>query len=571
MTHDTPPTRRPLAGLLLAGLTCLTLAGPSAGDEKRKPRYPKPPSDKGVELIPAGWKKVPVQALTPAALDALLLRAQKGDRVKFAGPAPDDEFLRRVYLDLIGYPPSPRRLEKFLADRAPKKRSKVIDDLLAFEDFARHRARVWRDIILARATDNRPFISVPRAAALEAWLFEQFKGDRSWADIARALITAQGGLRLREPLKEGQTGMLLCHTRQDGPVERTNDTARVFLGINLQCAQCHDHPDDVWKREQFHQMAAFYARLGERPQRLSTKVFDVKFSLFSRRFGEYRMPDRDDPRFTRPVQPRFLTGESPRRGLPDLERRQALADYVTAEDNYYFAAAFVNRVWGDLFGQAFVQPVDSLGPLQTPLYGDVLLRLAASFRASDFDIKGLYRLILNSKAYQRRMRVYESVGEHVRFAGIYPTRLHSEALWDALTSVLGPLNNTVEMPAPFAPGRTRQVPLRQVFRPLFSFDPSSRPEDVEGSVPQALMLMNNKALNARIKATGNTILARTLRKYPKDEDVVEQLYLRALGRKPTARERTVCLAHVKEVGKRTTAFEDLLWSLINSTEFRTRR
>jgi hypothetical protein len=134
----------------------------------------------------------------------------------------------------------------------------LIDKLIDSDDWARHRARLWRDVIQSRATELRPFVANPRNKALETWLFEQFKANKSWAEVARGLIAAEGGLATLQPTKNGQVGLLLCHIMDDGPVERANDTARVFLGINIQCAQCHDHPSDIWKREQFHEFAAYY-------------------------------------------------------------------------------------------------------------------------------------------------------------------------------------------------------------------------------------------------------------------------------------------------------------------------
>jgi hypothetical protein len=570
-----------LLGATLLGLVLLT-APVRADENARKPRYPKPPSDKNVALTPDAWKSVPVRKLAPAELDRVLAASQKADKVKVAESIDDGGFLRRVHLDLVGRLPGPKDVRAFLSSDRSDKRARLIDGLLASDDFARHRARYWRDVILARATDNRGPLKFPREMALEEWLFERFKDNASWGATARALITSTSTLSLRESKQGGDAGMLLCHTRDDGPVERTNDTVRVFLGINLQCAQCHDHPDDIWKRRQFHEMAAFYGKLTERfrferaameqPSKAGKPaqpmIRNVLISLAPRPFGDYRMPDRDDPKKFSPVQPRFLTGESPGRSLNDIARRKALAGYVTAKSNYYFSAAFVNRVWGELLGQAFVMPVENLGPLQPALYSDVLLRLAASFRASDFDVKALYRLILNSQAYQRRMRLGDSPSDHVKFAGTYPTRLRAEALWNALLGAL----EIKEPPMPADKGPFAQrFRAGVMFREMFSFDPSTRPEDVEGSVPQSLLLMNNTKINSQIKATGNTMLARVLRDFPKDGDAINQVYLRALGRNPTPREKRVCLEHIAELGKRGPAFEDILWALINSAEFRTKR
>jgi hypothetical protein len=560
----------------LITLACLALLAPArAEDEKRKTRYPKPPDAAGVKLVPDGWKAAPKKALTPTELDLLVKAAQAPDKVTPVAAVPDDVFIRRVSLDLTGKLPGAKEVVAFVTSKEPDKKAKLIDQLLASDDFARHQARYWRDVMLSKATDARGFVKFPRETALEAWLFEQFKANRSWSSIARALITSEGQLSVQNPRDGGDAAMLLAHTQMDGPVERTNDTVRVFLGINISCAQCHDHPDDVWKRQQFHEMAAFYGKLGDRIRmdRESTPPV-VEAILMPRPFLEHRMPDQDDPKKTHAVSARFfLDGTGPGSFAPDRVRRNALADKVTAKDNYYFAAAFVNRVWGQLLGQPFVQ-VDGMGPLSPPVYGEVLLRLADSFRAQDHDVKALYRVIANSATYQRRMKMGDSPTEHVRFAGTYPTRLRPEALWTMLNQVLGPIFDTTR-PGPMRPGMGPMGRFRQslpvVFKELFAFDPSSKPEDVEGTVPQALLMMNNRTLNAQMKATGNTVLAKLLKDQKDDGKAVEGLYLHAMGRRPTANEKKVCLDHIASLKDRGEAFEDLLWSLLNSAEFRTKR
>jgi hypothetical protein len=292
------------------------------------------------------------------------------------------------------------------------------------------------------------------------------------------------------------------------------------------------------------------------------------------------MPDLQDPKKTSTVHPRFITNEEVRTELPDSERRKALADLITSKDNYYFAAAFVNRVWGVLMGQGFYQPIDNLGPKQEPNYPEVLLRMADGFRATNHDIKGLFRVVLNSEAYQSDFRMGKSFDEHLKFAGVYPSRLSGEALWLSLYDVLGPFagEDAEEgrvfrggggiKPGPFSSANPALVFL---VKDLFDSDPSLKADEVESSITQAMMLMNNKKLNGSIKATGDTALAKLLTDHKKDDSAIQILYLKALARKPTARELETCMNYVQRVGKRDDAFEDILWTLVNSTEFQTRR
>lgn len=564
--------------ILLIPLACLVLIVPARGEEeKRKTRYPKAPDVTGVKLVPEAWKTAPNKPLAPTELDNLVNAAQRQDKVVRVGGVSDDLFVRRVYLDLTGRLPGVKDVLSFQTNSDPDKKAKLIDQLLAGDDFARHQARFWRDVMLSKATNAQPFVKFPREAALEVWLIEQFKTNKSWAEIARALITSEGMLTPTKPREGGDAALLLAHAQTDGPIERTNDVSRIFLGINLSCAQCHDHPDEVWKRQQFHEMAAFFGKLGERvkiDQTTTPPTFET--TLGSRPFGEYRMPDQDDSKKFYPVSARFLLdGTGPGRFASDKVRRTALADKVTSKDNYYFAAAFVNRVWGQLLGQTFVA-VDSMGPMTSPIYGEVLMRLADSFRAENHDIKSVYRVIANSSLYQSRMKMGDSPTEHVKFTGTYPTRLRPEALWMALNQALGPIFDgppfLMGRPgAGMGPPRFGRQGLAGVFKETFGFDPSSKPEDVEGTVPQALLLMNNRTINAQMKATGNTTLARILKMQSDNARAVDALYLQVMGRHATANEKKVCLEHIASLGERSAAFEDLLWSLLNSAEFRTKR
>jgi hypothetical protein len=294
------------------------------------------------------------------------------------------------------------------------------------------------------------------------------------------------------------------------------------------------------------------------------------FSVVSLPAGEHRMPDKDDPKKGQVVQPRFLDGQAPGVNLPDMQRRRALAAAVTADGNPWFAAAYVNRIWGALLGQSFYQPVDDLGPQREAVFPTILPRLAAAFRGSNYDMKGFFRAVLNSQTYQRQVRLGEAVDEHLLFAAAYPTRLPADALWQSLVGVLGKMSppippNMAAMPFRPPPG------LEGLVKKEFGFDPSAKAEEVEGSISQALLLMNNPVLNQRIQAKGTNLLARILSAYPSDREALGMVYLRTLARRPTERELSRCLGHINRVGNRAEAYEDILWALLNSTEFQTKR
>jgi Protein of unknown function (DUF1549)/Protein of unknown function (DUF1553) len=568
-------------GLVVFFLLASHLAAQPAKDEKRP-----------VVQLPVGaldtkdWLKASTKPLEAGEIDRLINAELSRLSVKPAAKTTDEQFIRRVYLDLTGKLPTAAELTEFAADKSTDKRAKLIDRLLESEEYARHWGQYWRSVITTRSTiDFRLQQVVPQ---YERWMTAQYKANKSWAEIAREQITASGKVMYAEPDKNAQAFFLLTRRGADATTEIAAETSRIFLGIQIQCAQCHDHPSDVWKRKQFHEFAAYFARYrGERPI-LEDKKF-VGVQLVSLPFAEHKMPDREDPKKNINITPRFLDGKAPAGasvgggggfgkgpkglgGLSDEARRKALAEQIVSKDNPWFAGAFVNRMWGEFMGQSFYAPIDDLGPQKDAMMPAVLARIAGSFRGNDYNIKQLYRDILNSETYQRQIRPGEPGDEHLLFATRNPVRMNGNALWQTLIGTLGPLNQAGGKfgAAPMGPfGRFGGVETQ--FKNEFSFDPSTKAEEIEGSISQALILMNNPAINQKIKAQGTNLLARILAANADDKEALRIVYLRTLARRPTDREVTRLTEHIRTVGNRAEAYEDILWALINSTEFQMKR
>jgi hypothetical protein len=562
--------------LLVAGALAVAAPPPGAGKKKLlnslakkakaqpvKPAAPPPP--RSALLTPQAWQAAPLTPLADGEIDQLVAREQQGSNVEPAPRTTDEQFIRRVTLDVTGQLPLPADLEEFVADRDPGKRARLIDKLLATDEYATHWARYWRDVFSARVTDRRGLLL---ARPFEDWLREQFRTNQGWDRIARAMLTAEGECRFDDGGKNGAAFFLASRFGPDAANEQAAEMSRIFLGIQIQCAQCHDHPYDQWKRVQFHELAGYFARVRERPIRGQNRPAGVELISLPR--GEHEMPGKEEPAKGLITPPRFLDGTGPAAEAGDRERRRSLADAVTAKKNCWFAVAYVNRVWGELMGQAFYQPVDDLGPNKEAVFPSVLTRLTGAFRGSNYDVKALFHAVLTTETYQRQIRLGESAEQHLHFAAAYPTRLRADALWDALVSVLGSLAPPQAGPAPARPFAPRPG-LEGLFKLEFRFDPSARPDEVEGSIPQALLLMNNPLLNQRLQAQGTNLLARILESYPRDDEAVRMVYLRALARKPTDRELQKCRDYLARVGRRTEAFEDILWALLNSAEFQTKR
>lgn len=544
-------------------------------------------------LSTEAWRTFSTAALQAGEIDRLVEKELNKAKIKPAALTTDEQFLRRATIDLAGRLPSAAEMKEFLADKNADKRAKAIDRLLASDEFGKHWARYWREVIATRATSNR---GNAFARSFEVWLAKQFNDNKNWAEITRGILNANGPMRFDDPGTNAEGYFLATRTGADAVTERAAETSRVFLGIQIQCAQCHDHPSDVWKRHQFHEFAAYFARLRDRFMFEEKRIVGVQ--LASVNFGEHQMADLKNPKKTTAMPPRFLDGKGPDiklspdtkgpkgfgggkgfggkggGGMGDVQRRQSLTDSLTSKDNPWFAGAFANRIWGELLGQAFYQPVDDLGPQKEAVMPAVLGRIAASFRGSDYDVKGLYRAILNSQTYQRQMRPTDPGEEHLLFASTNPRRMSADALWQNLVGTLGPLGGggfggpKKGFGGPkggFAGG------LEGLFKREFQFDPSIKADEIEGTISQALILMNNPAIHQRIQAKGGTMLAKILETTEDNDDAIKAVYQRTLGRRPSERELDRCRAHLRTVTNRAGAFEDILWALINSTEFQTRR
>jgi hypothetical protein len=537
------------------------------------------------KLPPRPEKVVVKPTLTAEALDALIDKHLAEAKVPQAAPTTDVEFVRRVTLDLTGKLPTPEQVYNFVQTHARDKRPKLIEYLLNGKDFAQNLAHYWRDVIKFRATNpNGGQVGYDQ---FEDWIAGQIEKNRPWDEIAHDIITASG-----RNDENGAVALSLAHESQ--AVEMAGEVARILMGVQIQCAQCHDHPTDSWKRQQFHEFAAFFA--GSRSRRVEKgNVFEV---TLNKGVPRYTMPDKEDPQKQIPVDPKFfLAADAPKvRGLTADERRSLAASYVTGQDNPWFARAFVNRLWYQLMGEAFYSPVDDLGPDREAKSPEILEALSTAWAGGGYDIHWLYGTILNTRAYQREIRSTYTQAGRTPFASNCPSRLRSDQILDSLDQVLelhrvrngggpGPAGKAAGKAAAkgAAPGLTKDLVAtnggarkvgrreRDQFSALYGVDPSTPNDDILGTIPQALFLMNSSQLNRAMAASGNTVLGRILASTPDDRQALLALYIRVFSRGPTPKEQQTCLRYIAMTGNRVEAFEDILWSLINSTEFITRR
>jgi Protein of unknown function (DUF1549)/Protein of unknown function (DUF1553) len=582
-----------------------------------------------------------------AAVDRMILTNLGESGTQPAPKTSDEDFLRRIHFDLAGTVPTAREVTFFGLEPDPDKRNKVIDRLLESEDYTHNWAQYWRDVIFLRATDMRARIV---EGPFEKWMSDQIRENRGWDKIVTSLLTASG------PVNEhGETGLIFAHNGQADDIAA--ETSRIFLGIQIQCANCHDHPSDKWKRQQFHQLAAFFPRISVRRMKGSTDprefevasfeapamngkgkgkggmagatFFDnperffarfdrnrdgkitraeVKNTPFEKQFerlltlagkkdgaltlkeareipppggqgrpqAEHFMPDLKNPssKGTKMEPIFFVNGKRAKSGLPDEERRHALAKYLTADADPWFSRAYVNRIWNEMVGEGFYMPVDDMGPTRQARMPEVLDLLADAWVANKYDTKWLFRTVARTETYQREIRPKDpSVESPPVFAASTPKRLRADQLFNAITKVLGIDGvDPKESEAPGQGGKKRppRNPRAQ-FAFLFGYDPSTSQDDLTGNVPQALFMMNSRLINSLIHAQGKTRLATILEKYADNKDAVREVYVLTLAREPSDKEEKTCLNYVKDVGSRQEGFEDVMWSLMNSSEFLSKR
>ncbi|TWT37253.1 hypothetical protein KOR34_22000 [Posidoniimonas corsicana] len=504
-----------------------------------------------------------------ARADRLLFEELGQSPGELAPRCDDATFLRRAYLDIVGDIPSPEHVTAFLLDPAEDKRARLVRSLLDEPQYGQNWARYWRDVILYRRLEDRSLLV---AGALVPQLTEQLNRGAGWDEIADGFITAEGDIR-----DNGATAIIAA---QDGRTEEVAaEVSRIFLGIQIQCAQCHDHPWDSWEREQFHELAAFFPRVSLRPVRSPLRrSFEVAVTdgvgrtprrndnNNRRGVTEHYMPDMDDPQApgSRMRAKFFLTGAETPLGSRDSFRRGELSEWITGSP--WFANAAVNRMWAELVGEPFFESIDDIGPERDPKAPEALALLSAGFADSGYDLRWLIRAVMATEAYQRECRPRRSPDATPMTANV-AQRLRGDQLYNALLTSLGVEEQTEARRG----GYRRPAGQRAQFNAAFGFDPSVDREAVSASIPQALAMMNTPRFNSAIRSGRNTMLGQLLANVPGDDAVVDELYLRCLSREPTPAERTAALAYNASVDNRNAAFEDLLWALVNSAEFAHRR
>lgn len=497
----------------------------------------------------------------PYALAELidLLIDERLDRA-LVDPAPiadDGEFLRRAWLDIAGRIPPASEARAFLEDDDSEKRRKLVDRLLDSPGYVQHMTDTWSKLLIPGVENDQQLAF--SAMSFGPWLRKQFVEEAGFDAITRGLLTV--------PIGEGQQGNIFGRgeiepspfaflaAREGDPGELAAGASRVFMGIRLECAQCHDHPFATWSRDEFWGMAAFFSGVERR---------SPDMALFQGR----QVPERFEitiPESERVAQATFLDGSRPRWRYKD-DPREVLADWLTTDENPYFSRALANRVWAQLLGRGLVDPIDEMGPINPPSHPELLDALAEGFARSGFDPKFLIRAIAASDTYQRSSAGYSPGQDDPSLFARMPVRgLSPEQLYESLVQAAG-LQGEEPLPPFIIGGNSPRKDLMDRFA-----DDGTMPTDRRSTILQALTMMNGQLVADALSGDRPGTLASVADSYfLSTAEKVEALFFAALGRPPRDDERDRLVPYVDRGGPTLDpkqALADVFWALLNSPEF----
>jgi hypothetical protein len=525
-----------------------------------------------------GYRIPPPRCVEPLhpRIDALIAARHENYAKEVAPLADDAEFVRRIYLDLTGTTPTPAETRAFLDDKAPDKRVKLIDTLLASPGYVRRMVWFWDVTLMERRGDSK----VPRPA-WEAYLREAVAANRPYDAFVRDMLSNDGADAKTRPAAK----FLL--DRNLDPTTVTRDLSRVFLGRDLQCAQCHDHPlIDDYKQEHYYGIQAFLNRsfLFPNAQAPNASIAekaegDVTFmSVFDKNKKQNttppKMPGGKAIEETKPEKGKeYKVAPAPNvRPVPTYSRRELLAAAITSPDNEAFARNAVNRIWAMMMGRGIVNPVDMDHGSNPPSHPELLDLLAAEFVARKYDVKWLVREIALSNTYQRSSEVPAALADvpanRYLVATMKPLTpeqfayavLQATGQTDAQRAALGPKGTAEQLDARLAP---RLPP----FRAMFAARPGESQDSFNATLDQTLFLKYGSVVRGLIAPTAGN-LADRLAKITDADAFADELFVSVLSRRPTADEKKDVTDALKNARDRNVVIGELVWALVASAEFR---
>jgi len=480
-------------------------------------------------------------------IDTLIHDKLRKLRIAPSELAADEVFLRRAHLDIVGLLPTPDEHQRFMASTAPDKRERLIDELLQREEFVEIWVMKWAELLQIRSTNR---VSTKATVVYYDWLREQIANNVPIDRLVRELLVSKGGT-FTDPASN-------YYQNEIDTLKTAENVAQVFMGMRIQCAQCHNHPFDRWTMDDYYGFSAFFAQLrrkrGEDPR---------EYIIYNAGGGELRHPLGG-----RPMAPKFLGGDAP--DTKGKDRREVLASWLASPQNPYFATNLANIVWAHFFGRGIIDEVDDVRVSNPPVNPELLDELGRRFTQYNYDLKKLVRDICTSRTYQLATQTNETnAGDDRNFSHAALRRIRAEVLLDCITEVTDTKNKFNGLPlgaraVEIADGNTTNYFLTTFGRATRTTVCSCEVK-MEPSLSQALHLMNGDTVSQKIEQGG--LITRRLKEKIEPRQIVEELYIRCFSRLPSPEEMAVLDEVVATSSDKRRALEDVLWALLNSREF----
>jgi len=500
-------------------------------------------------------------------IDQQIRQGWQDNEIEASAAASDEEWVRRIYLDLLGRIPTMEEARKFLADESPRKRSVLTEELLEHEDYVRNFTTVWSNNCIGRGAPQR----VSRTG-MEKFFREAFARNRPWNEIVVDIVTASGHYE-----ENGAVNYTLAQMQNaDEGVQLTAMTARLFLGLQVQCTQCHNHPFNKWQQDQFWEYNSFFRQVGK----IDHRKLDPNTGRMVDDYSEVVWQEFSGPVYyekrsgvMQVAYPRFQGLEvDPGVGV---DRRVEFGKLITQPVDGappQIAQAMVNRTWSHFFGYGFTRPVDDMGPHNPASHPDLLERLSREFVTANYDVKELIRWIVSSEAYGLTSQYNDKnkiddpgAGEVPLFSHMYLKSMQAEQMYDSL--IVASNAHKSGRGGWGAQEEQRRIWMQQ-FVVAFENDENDESTTFNGTIPQALMMMNSELMDKACSVERGSFLFESMSSPGNEAQKIQELYLAALSRNPTKTEIGKVQKMLKSYGnQKLMGYQDLFWALLNSNEF----
>ncbi|QDV10618.1 hypothetical protein CA51_04680 [Rosistilla oblonga] len=532
-------------------------------------------------LLPATWSVA--QSNVPSQTQLIDKHIRQGwvdYELKPSPEAPDGLWCRRVYLDIIGRIPTPEELDEFLQDKSSDKDQRLVNKLLHddryTEEYARNWATIWTNVLIGQTGGNERN-SLTSRPGMSKYLRDSFARNKPYNDMVFELVTATGSTKPGTENFNGATNFLAMKVNDDQATLATSSTSRIFMGLQVQCTQCHNHPFNQWKQQKFWEFNSFF-RQTRALRRYVPGTRDVSHAeLVDEDFaGEMGDPSKAIVFYelrngvTRTAGPVFMDGtEVDVSGyVSDVNRREALGKMMIESE--FMDKMIVNRMWAHFMGYAFTKPVDDLGPHNVASHPVLLDELGAEFRKASFDMKQLIQWIALSEPYRLSSQTTGSnasdnpqMGEPPKFTHFYLRQMSAEQLYQSLLSTAKSSGQ-----GSYEQQEEKRNRWLQQFVTAFGTDEGDESTSFNGSIPQALMMFNGDLVKNATSIESGTFLGDLSRQNLKPIEKVNRLFLAGMGRRASRDELTIAnklLAARK--GDQAEMLQDLWWAILNSNEF----